>query len=334
MPTILIKNILYIMQILLRCTFLILVLSGFSGCSKSTNSNSNAVSSDTETGTAPVIGELLTDIRHHIPNYVGAPTIKFTVSVDITDPDGSTEQKGSKDLDYIYVEQMAEGRTWTLLDPESYGENRRDCRTGLDSNVFECTFWTADKLHSISLHNWRIIAADKSGNKTSKQFQLLLPDGQIAEPYQKVHSTSFTGDKTLAVPALEALRVADNNMTFTSNNISRSYHFEFTATDARIKNYGIDLYASDDSGSQRKFAAWIEPKSSSIVSTPIVATLNTILDIPWSEIDFQNGTAPEGVIAAQIVVFDEVPKSDEEEPSGRYKDWVNYVGVSEFILLK
>ena len=308
-----------------------LFLIACSGSSGSTTDSNHKVASDINDNSAPEIGTILTDIRHFPDTYGGTTkinpppeSIAFSVSVEISDPDGFD------DLEYIDIIQLDDDLWWTLLYPSRI-DQRDSCRIG-ESDIFQCLFYSNERLHSIRLSNWKVIVEDKSGNRVEKVVHFGVFGGEEPGTYDLVYSPKYDGDISNGIPALESLSEEANGLGGYINEGTQSFRIEFQATDTRIKHYLIELWAYVDDGSSEYSGGWfyagyVPANSTSIMSTPIIAGVKTELDFNWSEVFFEPGFSPTDIDADHLVVYDEFVELADHS---YWNSWSHQLGLSDF----
>jgi len=284
-------------------------------------------SSDAPANKAPEIGRVLTDIQN-IPSGYGAEeeSIAFRVNVEVADPNGFG------DLEYIKFLQVDDNIEWYLLKSRDE-ENRENCR--LDANIFSCNFYSKYRLHSIQLTDWKIIAEDKAGNVVEKPFQFSTLNGEAANDWvdipgtKIIYSPKYSGDRTNTMPALESLSNQANGLRGEVNEAADSFRITFEATDTRIKNYEVELWANVGNESTQENPEWVvagiaQVYCDSIISSPIVAGTLTTVDLSWSDISFRDGFEPTDISAAHVWVYDAFVQVEPDY------FWAYHVGISEF----
>lgn len=268
----------------------------------------------------PVIRDIKTDITHWHTNFVSSmeeleARITFTFSLYITDPGGL------QDLDDVYVENVASGRRWYLVGGP---ENVRWYRNfDVVRGVLEYRSFDPDNLDAITLNGWEVVVLDLQGHEVRQAFDFMLPDGQPAADDVRVYSSEFATPGMSDVPALEAMSVVGNSMSFSSDTGSSSFLLSFETSDARASNYIIDFYSALPERNHIGYAS--KYFSPSIDSTPVIANTPTTLALPWSEIYFAHGADAAAVASMRVTLLNEEVELDYLE--GVY--WMSYLGVSE-----
>jgi len=273
---------------------------------------------------SPKIGEIYTDIYHEHSSFYDKwnmtpnRTIRFTVSVNITDP------QGVENLKDVYIEDQ-NNWYWNLLGgPDNLSLD--ECY--YESNdIFKCRFYSSSQLDSIMLKNWELVAEDIQGNVTRKSFNFLLPGGDQLDDELFVYSSEYTGSTGEGVLALEAMSITNNNMVFTSSPGTQSFHIEFETTDNRAKHYGFAFY---EGSSELDYIGDTCLCSPSIESKPITLGQKVTMDLPWSEIDFDQGYDASDIQGLHIKLYDS--PVDWGITNGT-DSWFNYISHSEFITL-
>jgi len=288
---------------------LLVVLTACSG--DSSNSDANT----------PVIGKIYTDINHQHSSFYNKwnitpnRTIRFTFSAQVTDP------QGINNLKEIYVENLNNNWTWYLLG------NFNNCYVEA-GGVFECTFYSDIQLDSINLNNWVLVAKDQDDNITRKNFSFLLPGGSQANNESFVYSSAYSDSNYNGIAALEAMTLSNNNLVFTSNPGTRSFHIEFETTDERAVHYSFAFY---EGSNQKNYVGEACLCSPSIESMPIIFGQKVVIDLPWSEISLDQATYDvEDINGLHIKLYDQ--PIDWITPN--YEGiWFNYISYSEYISL-
>lgn len=279
-------------------------------------------SDDVHPNGPPVIHDIKTDITHWHTHYVSSmddleARISFTVSLLITDPGGL------QDLAEVYIENPADSRSWYLVGGP---ENVRWYRNyDVVRGVLEYRSFDPDNLDAITLNGWELVVQDHQGNEVRQPFDFMLPDGQPADDGVRVYSAEFATPDLDDVPALEAMSIADNALSVSSDPGTSSFNISFQSTDTRASNYLIDFYSALPDRRHIGYAnKFISP---SIESTPINTTAATNLSLPWEEIYFAHGIDAEDVASARITLMNEDVELDYLE--GVF--WMSYAGISELI---
>lgn len=273
---------------------------------------------------SPRIGDIFTDIINRHPSYFSKSasdsfqTIEFTVSVNVTDPDGLS------DLQDVYIHDSTNNWYWSLLNSND-AQPWSKCHQG--DGLFSCYFYSSNYLHDIKLKGYEIVAVDLRGYTTRKSFEFRLPGGEIVDDEVFVFSESFTGDTVQGIPALETMNIIDNEMAFSLDSGSQVLHLEFSSHDNRAQEYSLELF---DGSEIPKLIGTVSYSKSSIVSTPIIFGQKTIVDIPFSEITFVDGFGSTHINGLHVILYDEPVEWTQVSGSSL---WSNYVGFSEFISL-
>jgi len=291
--------------------------------------NASEVASDTQANNSPEIGRVLTDIRN-IAYIDGESTgsdsqsdsIEFAVNAEVIDPDGFD------DLKYIDITQVDDDWWWTLLGLPN-DENRNECRIE-QSDIFYCTFSSSIRPHSIKLTNWKVVAEDMAGNVTEKPFQFAGFDGETAAGNDIMYSPKYSGNRTNGLPAMESLSVERNGLSAEINEATETFRITFEATDTRIKNYDVVLWAFVEDELNQEAGRWVRAgyasaNRTSIKSSPVVVGTQTTVDLSWSDISFRPGFRPLDIVGIRVTVTDEYI---EVKPD---YSWSHQVGLSEFV---
>ncbi|TNC82707.1 MAG: hypothetical protein C9356_02185 [Oleiphilus sp.] len=273
----------------------------------------------------PEIAKIYTDIYHAHTSFFDKweitpnATIRFTVSASITDPQGVDNIKN------VFVVDLDQDWYWTLL-----GGSRNiplsDCYYELDE-IFECVFHMGDNSHSVNLRGYALVVEDWDGNEATKQFDFLNIGGDPLDTEQFAYSDEFTGSTDNGLPGLEAMTIDENDLVFTSNPATQSFHIEFETSDSRAAHYGFAFYEGSSELDYIGDACLCAP---SIESMPIVFGQTTRIDLPWSEIDFKPGYQAEDVFGVHIKLYDEPIAMEHPKMGGL---WFNYISYSEFLPL-
>jgi|GEM_PF-1299582 len=316
--------------LLLALTMILTACGGGGGGGDSTPpANASEVASDTQANNSPEIGRVLTDIRN-IAYIDGESTgsdsqsdsIEFAVNAEVIDPDGFD------DLKYIDITQVDDDWWWTLLGLPN-DENRNECRIE-QSDIFYCTFSSSIRPHSIKLTNWKVVAEDMAGNVTEKPFQFAGFDGETAAGNDIMYSPKYSGNRTNGLPAMESLSVERNGLSAEINEATETFRITFEATDTRIKNYDVVLWAFVEDELNQEAGRWVRAgyasaNRTSIKSSPVVVGTQTTVDLSWSDISFRPGFRPLDIVGIRVTVTDEYI---EVKPD---YSWSHQVGLSEFV---
>lgn len=290
---------------------LIFLLAACSGGSSSSN----------DTGTLK-IGDVFTDIWHQHQSFYDKwgiePNIgiRFIVSVQVTVPNGLANLKE------LYFRDKISGRYWPLLGgPDEL--TQEECYIEY-KDIYECMFYDEISLNRINLKNWEVVAETKQGEVSSKDVEFLLPGGESVDDEQFVYSSMYVGSTLNGVAALETMTIAENEIIFSSNPGSQSFHIEFENMDDRAKRYGFYFYDGTENINNIGEA---KANSPSIQSMPIIQGQKTVIDIPWSEIHMYANTRVADINGLHIILYD--------EPMDWVSDrtWFNHISLSEFIAL-
>jgi len=287
-------------------------------------------SGPSESEFAPKIGDIYTTIKHFHPDaYAHKPTeerrtIGFIISVSVTDPDGLDDITG------IYIYDKTHNSYFKLVD-KSVLNQEADCRQ--TEEVIECSFYSKDRPDFLNLGGYELVAVDRHSYTTRKSFEFKLPAGLVVDDEEFVYSDVFADDPdndvTNGIKGLEVMTVANNGLEFSLNNEGGTIDLKFEAKDDRVTAYGLALY---DNAEIPNLVGEISFKSPTLQSAPIVLGQETVVDIPWNEIDFQDGydvsNLTSSLYGLYVILFDESTVSTQFEVQ---KAWFNYSGTSEFI---
>lgn len=303
----------------IRATSILLTLSFFliacSGGESSKNNNTNTID-------ALKINAVYTDILHQHQSffekwdYTPNTGIQFTVSVQVSLPNGPDN------LSELYFRNKLTGWYWPLLGgPDKITKDK--CYIS-SMDIYECRFYSTISLNRVNLKNWEVVAENKQGDVICKDVEFLLPGGNPVDAEQFVYSSRYSGSTVNGIAALEAMTIAGNEIEFSSNPGSQSFHIEFETMDSRAKHYGFYFY--DGTGSINNIGE-IRSNAPSITSMPIVQGHKTVVDIPWSEIRMFGNSSIADINGLHIILYDE-PISWIEGGV-----WFNYISLSEFLTL-
>lgn len=285
---------------------------------------SSTNSEDVTTKTAPEISSIYTDIIHYHPSFWEkwniSPTkgIKITFSFRVDDPDGLS------DIDDIYVRNYVNDDNYDIYSGPNNVPLERFYNSRL--NIFEGTFYTYGSLNRVDLRNWVVIASDKSGNITEREFEFTLPNEELASDSDYVYSDQYSSPGYNGVAAMEAMTISDNKLSLVSNPGTQSFNIKFQTNDDRASHYSIVFYGS---APNYQYLGMASQSSPSIVSTPIVTGEQTSLDLPWSEIYFIDNAQATDVHGAHVVLFNEPIENDFIE---NYI-WYSFLAYSEYFTL-
>lgn len=281
----------------------------------------------------PEVGTIYSQVIHYHPSFIdkhGGSTATGSLFAQailkVSDPDGLD------DLNTLSVDDLNNSANYELvnrLPNESIGAHF-DNPTDTFFDVFE-----ADGLDRIDLDNWRVNVKDLQGYTNAKTFSYALFDGDVASTEEFVYSPNYTGlDTADGVLAMEAMTIADNNITFTRDSASQLFTISFDVTDVRASNYAIWFY--DDSAlsalptdivSLESFAKGVLPvDAASIQDNPIVGG-TTSLTVNWAEIERSGNALASSFDGIHIVLYDaEVVTSF--NTNGH---WFSQSGISEYV---
>jgi hypothetical protein len=289
-------------------TLLFILTLVLAGCSSGGSSNNN----DTDSFKVDAV---FTDIWHQHQSFYEkwdfSPDIgiRFTVSATLSG------LKGPDNLSGVYFRDKISGREWSLTHESCSIQN---------SNTYECILYSSVSLNRVNLKNWEIIAENKQGEVIYKDVEFLLPNGDAVIDEQFVYSTIYSGLKDNGIAALEAMTITENEIVFSTNPISQSFHIEFESTDSRAKNYGFVFY---DGTTSINNIGEVKSNSPSIESMKIVQGQKIIIDIPWSEVTMYNNAEISDINGLHIKLLDE---PIDWLNTGK---WFNYISLSEFITI-
>jgi len=293
-----------ILAFLFTLTFLL------TGCSGSGSSDSLKV------------GNISTDIVHYHPSFYGKwdvtpnRSIRFTVSVSIND------SKGTDNLSDLYFHDKVNDRYFDMLGgPDNL--TKEECYYS-DFDVFECRYYSSINLDRVNLSNWEVVVENKQGKSSRKDFEFLLPNGDLVNDEQFVYSSIYNDSTNSGIAALEAMTTANNGLVFSSNPGSQSFHIEFENKDNRATHYSFAFY---DATSDISNIAKVGSNSPSIESMPIIQDQKTSIDIPWSEITLYDNATINDINGLHIKLYDEPIEWLNDEL------WFNYISYSEFLIL-
>ena len=270
----------------------------------------------------PKIGSIYTDIVHYDQSffrkwdYSPNSTIWFTIAVNVSDP------KGARNLSEIYVHDKVSDRYWAILGGQ-YNLTQEECYDS-GHDIYECVYYSSISLDRINLKNWEIVAENKQGKVSRKNFEFKLPSGEPVGDEEFAYSTVYNDSVQNGIKALEAMTISENELEFSSNSNTQSFHIEFENTDDRATHYSFAFY---DGTEDIDSIAQVESNSPSIESMPIIQGQKTALDIPWSEVDFYNNGAISDINGVHIRLYDEPVKWLDDH------QWFNYISYSEFVRL-
>jgi hypothetical protein len=282
-------------------------------------------SEDVAINTAPEISSIYTDIIHYHPsfwekwNIAPARGIQITFSFRVDDSDGLS------DIDDIYVRNYVNGNEYDIYS----GPNNVPLEKFYNSrlNTFEGSFFTYGSLDRVDLRNWKVVASDKSGNITEREFEFSLPNEELASDSDYVYSDQYSSPGYNGVAAMEAMTISDNNLSLVSNAGTQSFNIKFQTNDDRASHYSIAFYGS---APNYQYLGWANQVSPSIVSTSIVTGEQISLDLPWSEIYFIDDAQPIDVNGVHVTLYNEPIENDLIE---NYI-WYSFLAYSEYFTLE
>ena len=276
---------------------------------------------------APKIGEINTRIMHFHPSaYEHKPeterrTIGFIIRASVTDPDGLGN------ITEVYIKDSNHDPVrYRILKNNSTLNEDADCKQ--TDEVIECSFYYSDFPDEMPLTGYELVAVDLHTYKSSKAFEFKLPAGEEVELEEFVYSDSYLGGAPNGIAGLEVMSITGSNMLFTLDDLDEGpLHLEFEVTDSRAVKYGVSLY---DNTEARNLVGQIPYNAPSIQAAQIVEDGITSVDIPLTEIDFEDGFNVSDIYGLHVVLFDQPVASSQLEVQS---NWFNYSGYSEFITL-
>jgi hypothetical protein len=272
---------------------------------------------------APEIGDIYSTIIHYHPNFYSdllsedPRTIEFIISVSVTDPDGSD------DITDIYLYDKNNNINRYFL-RSSVLSSKYDCSKPA-GDLLECSFYSSDQPDNIDLSGYEIVAVDRHGYSSNKSFEFKLPAGVEVEDQEFVYSDVFSGGTNNGIAGLEVMTIADNDMVFSLDEVE--LHVEFTSEDPRVREYALELY---DDATPPKFIGEVAFDTIVIQANEISSGVQTLVNIPLSQINFIDGNIASNISGLHIVLFDQSTVSTQLEVQS---EWFNYRGYSEFITL-
>ncbi|MFT6031275.1 MAG: hypothetical protein ACI8O8_003025 [Oleiphilaceae bacterium] len=268
----------------------------------------------------PEIGDIQTAIVHSHPSAHAQTdyqrTIDIVVRVTVTDPDGWD------DITDIYIHDKNDDTKWKLKEASQLNLNA-DCKKTL--SVIECSFYSRDQPDTLQLLGYEMVAVDRNGYSSSKVFEFKLPSGAEVEDQEFVYSDVFSGGTNNGIAGLEVMTIADNDMVFSLDEVE--LHVEFTSEDPRIREYALELY---DDATPPKFIGEVAFDTIVIQANEISSGVQTLVNIPLSQINFIDGNIASNIFGLHIVLFDQSTVSTQLEVQS---EWFNYRGYSDFITL-
>jgi len=276
--------------------------------------------SGSESSDSLKVGNISTDIVHYHPSFYGKwdvtpnSSIRFTVSVSISD------SKGTDNLSDLYFHDKVNDRYFDMLGgPDNI--TKEECYYS-DFDVFECRYYSSINLDRVNLSNWEVVVENKQGESSRKDFEFLLPSGDLVDDEQFVYSSIYNGSTKNGITALEVMTTANNGLVFSSNPGLQSFHIEFSNTDNRAAHYSFIFYKNT---ADIRYIAKAILDSPSIESMPMIQGQKTSIDIPWSEITLLDNATINDINGLHIKLFDEPIEWLNDEL------WFNYISYSEFI---
>tara|TARA_R110002167_G_scaffold58959_7_gene166970 strand:+ start:1656 stop:2567 length:912 start_codon:yes stop_codon:yes gene_type:complete len=273
---------------------------------------------------SPKIGDIDTSIIHYHTSVYSNElieeqrTIGFIIRVKVTDPDGLG------DITSIYIYDKTNDSYFILKDKSELNP-KADCFQ--IQEIIECSFYSKDHPDEMNLTGYELVAVDFHGYVSRKTFEFKLPAGGVVGDEETVCSDELFCGPPLGVKGLEVMTIDNNDMIFTFDG--QDLHIEFVSKDDddKVKEYGLSIY---DDSSIPVLVGEVSFDSLAIKAAPIVTQVKTEVDIPFTQIEFEDGFDKSDIYGLHVVLFDKATTSTLQSTTGR---WFNYYGFSEFITL-
>lgn len=312
---------------LICCVFLL-------GCSSDDSNNSSQP--DTS---LPYIGDVYSRIEHYHPSYwTKNGTIDDVVYLKLSLDFQVLHENGIHYLRDISVYSSEDDLTFNVLGgPDNLPLSafyQDDPDAGFPDEEFSTLFINTDDNNLINLRGYHVKAVDHSGNQVIRYFDFKSFQGEPLEGKTYVYrnqALSVSEEPEFkptfeGLSALEAMTVARNELSFTANFTTEFFTIEFYHRDRRAKNYKVQFYGPEP---ERSLLGIADFDSASINSTPLVPGVQTILAIPFGEVELLGDAQIEDIEGIHVVLADTVFKkaTPENELTARY------FGYSEFVTL-
>jgi hypothetical protein len=274
---------------------------------------------------APQILAIYSDIIHRHPSFYEKwpertqRSIDFHFSINISDP------QGIGDILKVDVRDLNDNVYWNMFDAREVNPWSR-CFRG--AGVFECRFYPGNHPDYANLKNLEVVVQDLSGYTRRQRFNHLLADGDQPDQQSFVYSAQYSGSTENGYPALRLMTSADNDLVFESSPGSQSFHVEFTVDDHRATHYSVDFYDDTDAAN---YVGSVPQNAPSISSKAFVVGQTLVNDIPWSEIEFEDGFSVADIKHMHITLYDSpIPWIINGNDEGL---WFNHLSTSEMVSL-
>lgn len=304
---------------LLRSAVLAASLSVFlSACG---SSGGAPLSSKNESSTDG-IQTVYTDIFHYHPSFFGkwpgfpAREIGFSFVVRLGD-----------DLDSIetaIIDNDQRDEQYTLIDTGMGIDRTENFQSFYQAHGLNQVY-SASNTTRINMQDWSVQVTDDEGNESSLDFEFPLPNNTDATFEEYVYAATDPSPTVEGVAALEAMNIADNDLSFAKNVGAETFTVNFTPTDARAEQYMV-LYLGD-APSYETLGQSNHLNSDTVADNPLSTNMETSITIPWSEVE--ETFDPADVEHIHIFLFNEETDISYAEESV----WYTYVGVSELVSL-
>ena len=281
-------------------------------------------SEDVAINTAPEISIIYSDIIHYHPSFWGKWNIAPTKGIQITFSFRVDDTDGLSDIDDIYVRNYVNSDDYDIYSGPNNVPLEKFYNTRF--NIFEGTFYTSGSLDRVDLKNWVVVASDKSGNITEREFEFSQSNYELVSNSDYVYSDQYSSPGFNGVAGMEVMTISDNNLALESNSGTQSFNIKFQTNDDRASHYSIAFYGS---APNYQYLGTANQASPSIVSTSIVTGEQISLDLPWSEIYFINDAQPIDVNGVHVTLYNEPIENDFIE---NYL-WYSFLAYSEYFTL-
>jgi len=280
---------------------------------------------EAENASAPQISRVYSDVTHYHPSFwdkwneTHARTIQQSFNFKVEDP------QGLSNIQDIYIYNAINGGYYNIYGGPDNIPLEKFYRTR--SQDFSASFFTWESRDRAELKNWRVVAIDKDGNVSEREFEFVLPNSEPLEDETYAFSAEYIATDPNGIAALEVLTIDDNGLAIEADPGSQSFNIKFRPTDVRASNYSIAFYGA---APEYKYLGWANQRGPSIASQPIVTGQQTSLDLPWSEIYFENGGQLDDINGAHVTLYNDSVDNEIVENS----IWFSYLSYSEYFTLE
>jgi len=280
---------------------------------------------ETENSSAPKISRVYSDVTHYHPSFWdkwGEPSTRGLLqsfNFKVEDPEGLSNIQDIYIYNYVYQRYyiISGGRDNIPLEA-FYRTSSQD---------FSVSFFTLNSQERAELKNWRVVAIDKEGNVSEREFEFVLPNSEPLDGESYAYSAQYSSPDFGGIAALEVMTIDDSGLAIEADPGSQSFNIKFRTIDERASNYSIAFYGA---APEYKYLGWVSQRSPSVVSQPIITGQQTSLDLPWSEIYFEDGDQPDDISGVHITLYNDPVDNEFLE---NYI-WFSYLAYSEYFTLE